>query len=75
MVLAWLRYGRFPILLKLSLRLKLGVFTFFAFKAVHYGLVSIYGFTETHEEPKRAGVRTVSQETEDGRSPFPHLLE
>jgi hypothetical protein len=52
--------------------LKLGVFTFFALKAVHYGLASIYALTETHEEPKRFGVCTVSQETEDGRSLFPH---
>jgi hypothetical protein len=51
--------------------LKLGVFTFFALKAVHYGLASIYALTETYEEPKRFGVCTVSQETEDGRSLFP----
>ena len=54
--------------------MKLGVFTFFAFKVVHYGLASIYALTETHEEPKRFGVCTVSQETEDGRSQFPLQL-
>jgi len=59
-----------------------GAGIFLSLKAIHLGLQSVYKLSHTREEPKRFGVCTVSQDTEDGtlasfspshpeESPFP----